>query len=135
MNLIDSYEKFCRAFKGTPDEVNSAELLLLLQDWIIRIIDRIDEGSSDYSLDSLIAENTDKSYLRYAKKDAVSRLIDDSYDAVRRISDRMRENIIRENVKMPVYKVREVNSYGLRWLGRRQGAPMREKIARGNAPI
>ena len=122
MNLIDSYEKFCRAFKGTPDEVNSAELLLLLQDWIIRIIDRIDEGSSDYSLDSLIAENTDKSYLRYAKKDAVSRLIDDSYDAVRRISDRMRENIIRENVKMPVYKVREVNSYGLNWLSRRPGA-------------
>ena len=67
MNLIDSYEKFCRAFKGTPDDVNNAELLLLLQDWIIRIIDRIDEGSSDYSLDSLISENSDKSYLRYAK--------------------------------------------------------------------
>ncbi|MDM8209623.1 DUF2357 domain-containing protein [Mediterraneibacter glycyrrhizinilyticus] len=135
MNLIDSYEKFCRAFKGTPDEVNSAELLLLLQDWIIRIIDRIDEGSSGYSLDSLIVENTDKSYLRYAKKDAVSRLIDDSYDAVRRISDRMRENIIRENVKMPVYKVREINSYGLNWLSRRPGATIKEKISSSNSSM
>ena len=135
MNLIDSYEKFCRAFKGTPEEVNNAELLLLLQDWIIRIIDRIDEGSTDYSLDSLISENTDKSYLRYAKKDAVSRLIDDSYDAVRRISDRMRENIIRENVKMPVYKVREVNSYGLNWLSRRPGTTIKEKISSSNSSM
>ena len=135
MNLIDSYEKFCRAFKGNPDEVNNAELLLLLQDWIIRIIDRIDEGSTDYSLDSLISENTDKSYLRYAKKDAVSRLIDDSYDAVRRISDRMRENIIRENVKMPVYKVREVNSYGLNWLSRRPGTTIKEKISSSNSSM
>lgn len=135
MNLIDSYEKYCRAFKGTPDEVNNAELLLLLQDWIIRIIDRIDEGSTDYSLDSLISENTDKSYLRYAKKDAVSRLIDDSYDAVRRISDRMRENIIRENVKMPVYKVREVNSYGLNWLSRRPGTTIKEKISSSNSSM
>lgn len=135
MNLIDSYEKFCRAFNGTPDEVNNAELLLLLQDWIIRIIDRIDEGSTDYSLDSLISENTDKSYLRYAKKDAVSRLIDDSYDAVRRISDRMRENIIRENVKIPVYKVREVNSYGLNWLSRRPGTTIKEKISSSNSSM
>ena len=135
MYLIDSYEKFCRAFKGTPEEVNNAELLLLLQDWIIRIIDRIDEGSTDYSLDSLISENTDKSYLGYAKKDAVSRLIDDSYDAVRRISDGMRENIIRENVKMPVYKVREVNSYGLNWLSRRPGTTIKEKISSSNSSM
>lgn len=135
MNLIDSYEKFCQAFKGSPDEANRAELLLLLQDWIIRIIDRIDEESSDYSFDSLIAENTDKSHLRYAKKDAVSRLVDESYDAVRRISDRMRENIIRENVKMPVYKVREVNSYGLNWLSRRPGATIKEKISSSNSSM
>lgn len=135
MNLIDSYEKFCQAFKGAPDEVNNAELLLLIQDWIIRIIDRIEEASTDYSLDSLISENTDKSYLRYAKKDAVSRLIDDSYDAVKRISDRMRENIIRENVKMPVYKVREVNSYGLNWLSRRPGTTIKEKISSSNSSI
>ena len=135
MNLIDSYEKFCRAFKGTPDDVNNAELLLLLQDWIIRIIDRIDEGSSDYSLDSLISENSDKSYLRYAKKDAVSRLIDDSYDAVRRISNKMRENIVRKNVKMPVYKVREVNSYGMNWLSRRPGTTIKEKISNSNSSM
>ena len=132
MKLIDNYEKFCKAFNGNADEIRRAELLLLLQDWIIRILDRIDDAGSDYSLDELVSENIDKSYLRFAKKDAVSRLIDDSYDAIRRISERMRESIIRENVKMPVYKVREINSYGLNWLSRRPGTTIKEKISSSN---
>lgn len=135
MNLIDSYEKFCKAFNGNPDEIKRAELLLFVQDWIVRIIDKIDEDSTDYSLDTLMIDNADKSYLRNAKKDEVSRLVDDSYDAVRRISENMRENIIRENVKMPVYKVREVNSYGLNWLSRRPGATIKEKISSSNSSM
>lgn len=135
MSFIDSYEKFCKAFNGNPDEVKRAELLLFIQDWIIRIIDQIDEDSSDYSFDALIMDNTDKSHLRYAKKDALSRLIDDSNDASRRISENMRENIIRENVKMPVYKVREVNSYGLNWLSRRPGSTIKEKISSANSSM
>lgn len=135
MNVIDSYEKFCKAFNGGPDEVKQAELLLFIQDWIVRILDKIDEEGPDYSLDALLAGNLDKSYLRNARKDAVSRLVDDSHDAVRRISENMRENIIRENVKMPVYKVREVNSYGLNWLSRRPGATIKEKISSANSSM
>lgn len=135
MNRIDSYEKFCKAFNGGPEEIKRAELLLFVQDWIVRILDKIDEESADYSLDALVIENADKSHLRNAKKDAVSRLVDDSCDAVRRIFENMRENIIRENVKMPVYKVREVNSYGLNWLSRRPGATIKEKISSANASM
>jgi hypothetical protein len=135
MNLIDSYEKFCKAFNGNSDEIKRAELLLFIQDWIVRIIDKFDEESTDYSLDALVIGNADKSHLRNAKKDAVSRLVDDSYNAVRRISENMRENIIRENVKMPVYKVREVNSYGLNWLSRRPGSTIKEKISSSNASM
>lgn len=135
MNLIDSYEKFCKAFNGNPEEIKRAELLLFVQDWIVRILDKIDKESTDYSLDALVIDNVDKSHLKNAKKDAVSRLVDDSCDAVRRISENMRENIIRENVKMPVYKVREVNSYGLNWLSRRPGATIKEKISSSNASM
>lgn len=135
MNPIDSYEKFCKAFKGNSEESKRAELLLFQQDWIVRIIDNIDEESMDYSLDKLLIENSNKLYLREAKKDALSRLVDDSFDAVRRISENMRENIIRENVKMPVYKVQEVNSYGLNWLSRRPGATIKEKISSSNSSM
>ena len=132
---IDSYKKFCKAFNGNSDESKRAELLLFVQNWIVRIIDNIDEESIDYSLDRLLIENSNKLYLREAKKDALSRLVDDSFDAVRRISESMRENIIRENVKMPVYKVREVNSYGLNWLSRRPGATIKEKISSSNSSM
>lgn len=135
MSVIDSYEKFCKAFKGNPDEVKRAELLLFIQDWIIRIIDKIDEDGADYSFDALIADNSDKAHLRSAKKDAVSRLVDDSDEASRRISENMRENIVRENVRMPVYKVREVNNYGLNWLSRRPGSTIKEKISSAHASI
>jgi hypothetical protein len=135
MIQIDSYEDFCKAFNGDSDDNKRAELLLFLRDWLIRIIDNIDEESVDYSLDMLLVENADKSYLREVKKDALSRLIDDSFDAIRRISESMRENIIRENVKLPVYKVREVNSYGLNWLSRRPGSTVKEKISSANSSM
>lgn len=130
-DCIDSYEKFCRAFNNPKNE-NRAKLLLMIQDWIIRIIDKIDAESSDYSLDTLKVHNSDKQVLCYQKKDAVSRLVDDTYDAIRRISENMRESIIRENVKLPVYKVREVNSYGLNWLSRRPGYTIKQKISSAN---
>ena len=47
----------------------------------------------------------------------------------------MRENIIRENIKMPVYKVKEINSYGLQWLSRRPGRTIREKISNSNSQM
>ena len=135
MKLIDSYEGFCKSFNGNPDEVKQAELLLFIRNWIIRISDRIDEESTSYSLDSLLLSNADKTYLRDTKKDVISRLVDDSRDAVRRIHENMRENIIRENVKLPAHKVREVNSYGLNWLSRRPGSTIKEKISNSNASM
>lgn len=135
MIQIDSYEGFCKAFNGDSDDNKRAELLLFLRDWLVRIIDNIDEESVDYSLDMLLIENSDKSYLREAKKDALSRVVDDSFEAIRRIAESMRENIIRENVKLPVYKVREVNSYGLNWLSRRPGSTIKEKISSANSSM
>ena len=37
--------------------------------------------------------------------------------------------IVRENVRLPVYKVREMNGYGLNWLSRQSGRTIREKIS------
>jgi len=135
MNKIDSYEKYCKAFKGNIDDKNKAKLLLFLQNWIIRLCHSMNEEETNYNLDSLLLWNAHRSNYEKAKKDALSRLIDDSKDVVRQISKNMREKILRENVKLPVYKVREVNSYGMNWLSRRPGRNIKEKISSSNASM
>lgn len=135
MNPIDSYEAFCKALNGNPDERKRAKLLLFIQDWMVRTMDDIDEESMDYSLDKFLIENAKKQNLSEIRKDVLSRLVDKSFTAVRRISENMRQNILRENVKMPVYKVREVNSHGLNWLSRRPGTTVRDKVSSSNGSI
>lgn len=133
MHQISSYEEFCNSFSGDTIISTEAELLLFMQDWIIRIEDKTDQESGYYCLDAFIVDNTDKSHYREVKKDVVSRLIENCIEAIRTIADNMRENIIRENVKLPVYKVKEINSYGLQWLSRRPGRTIREKISNSNS--
>ena len=135
MHQISSYEEFCNSFSDDIIISTEAELLLFMQDWIIRVEDKIDQESGDYCLDAFIVDNTDKSHYREVKKDVVSRLIENCTEAIRTIADNMRENIIRENVKMPVYKVKEINSYGLQWLSRRPGRTIREKISNSNSQM
>ena len=136
LDAINNYRSFCKAFQSSPEESRRAVLLLVIQDWIIRKIDKIDKENTDYTLDTLLVDNIDKSYLRAEKmKDVLSKLTDDSYDAIRRIAENMRENIIRENVKLPVHKVREINSYGLIWLSRRSGRTIKEKISSANSSM
>lgn len=135
MHQISSYEEFCNSFNADSIVSAEADLLLFMQDWFIRIEDKIDQESGDYCLDAFIVDNIDKSHYREVKKDVVSRLIENCIEAIRTISDNMRENIIRENIKMPVYKVKEINSYGLQWLSRRPGRTIREKISNSNSQM
>lgn len=132
MNYFESYENFCRGFKGSNEETDRANIILFVQNWIVRISDLIDDAV-DYNLDQLLIDNEDKSYLRYAKVDALSRILDDTFNAFVHISNNMREDIVRENVMMPVHKVREVNSHGLNWLSRRPGSTIKEKISGTNS--
>lgn len=135
MHQISSYEEFCNSFNADSVLSTEADLLLFMQDWFIRIEDKIDQETGDYCLDAFIVDNIDKSHYREAKKDVVSRLIENCIEAIRAIADNMRENIIRENIKMPVYKVKEINSYGLQWLSRRPGRTIREKISNSNSQM
>lgn len=123
---FENYEDFCKAFSGNGSLKTRAELLLFLQDWIIRLLD---DGGEYYSVNELLERNADKSSWRDARNDCVSKIVSDCDSAVRHIAAHMRENIIRENVKLPVYQVKEVNSYGLNWLSRRPGRTIKEKIS------
>lgn len=130
MKRINTYEQFCKAFESEDKELKEeAKLLLFIQNWIIRILDYLEEDSLDYSLNKLLDKNTVENIESFRLKDSLSNIVDDSVLAFRYLSENMREKIIRENVKMPVYKVREINSYGLNWLSRQSGKTIRQKIS------
>lgn len=128
---INNYEQYCKAFRKDNNEGTKAqaELLLFIQDWIINVIDSIEEDTMDYSLKKLLADNSDKTRRKESSKDALSSIIDDTQLAFRHLSDNLREKIVRENVQMPVYKVKEINSYGLNWLSRQSGRTIKQKIS------
>ena len=130
MRQIDNYEQFCKAFESDDLELKQeAKLLLFVQNWIIRILDHMEEDTLDYSLKKLIEQNADKMSNIHTLKDSLSSIVDDSDLAFRHLNENMREKIIRENVQMPVYKVREINSYGLNWLSRQSGRTIRQKVS------
>lgn len=130
MRQIDNYEQFCKAFECDDNELKKeARLLLFIQNWIIRILDYMEEDTLDYSLKKMVEQNADKMSNIHTLKDALSSIVDDSDLAFRHLNENMREKIIRENVQMPVYKVREINSYGLNWLSRQSGRTIRQKVS------
>jgi len=130
MRRIDNYEQFCKAFEGDDEELKKeAKLLLFIQNWIIRILDYMEEDTLDYSLKTLVEQNADKMSNIRVLKDALSSIVGDSDLAFRHLNENMREKIVRENVQMPIYKVKEINSYGLNWLSRQSGRTIRQKIS------
>lgn len=130
MRQIDNYEQFCKAFVSDDNELKEeAKLVLFVQNWIIRILNSMEEDTLDYSLKKMLEQNADKISNIYTFKDALSSIVADSDLAFRHLNENMREKIIRENVQMPVYKVRETNSYGLNWLSRQSGRTIRQKVS------
>lgn len=137
MRQFDNYEQFCMALSGEDEEQKkNAKLLLFIQNWIIRILDCVEEDTLDYSLKKMVDQKADRMSNKFTLKDALSSIVDNSDLAFRHLNENMREKIIRENVQMPVYKVREINSYGLNWLSRKSGRTIRQKVSSaGNSII
>ena len=114
MTEIESYEKYCKSYSDdTNYEAKSKALLMLyIQNWIVRLQSNTEKEYTDYSLSQFIEDNFSKKR-EDSKEDALSYIIDGAMDAFRIISKCMREKIIRENVMMPSYKVKEPNTKGL----------------------
>ena len=127
---IESYEKYCKSYSDdTNYEAKSKALLMLyIQNWIVRLQSNTEKEYTDYSLSQFIEDNFSKKR-EDSKEDALSYIIDGAMDAFRIISKSMREKIIRENVMMPSYKVKEINSQGLNWLSRQSGRNIKQKVS------
>lgn len=134
---IDSYEKFCNALSGSvsEEERRQADLISFLQDWMVTVADWVDAEDGSYGMDQFLEQLGDCPSGIVQRRDAVSRIIDRTDEAVRLITSNMRNKIIQENIILPVYKIRKVNSYGINWLSRRPGRTIKEKIANSNASM
>ena len=131
MKEIDSYEKYCMSFTDDTNSGAKADALLMLyiQNWIVKLQSNTKKEFTDYSLGQFIEDNFYKQRREPSKDDALSNIINESIDAFRIISKSMREKIIRENVIMPSYKVKEINSQGLNWLSRQSGRNIKQKVS------
>ena len=78
MEQIENYEQFCKAFNADDDKRKEAKLSLFIQNWIIRVLDYMEEDTLDYSLKKMIEQNADKSNIRNSVKDALSSIVDDT---------------------------------------------------------
>ena len=73
MRQIDNYEQFCKAFVSDDNELKEeAKLVLFVQNWIIRILNSMEEDTLDYSLKKMLEQNADKISNIYTFKDALS---------------------------------------------------------------
>lgn len=134
MKKFESYEEFCKAFRNETDAKESAILLLHLQNWLNTIFDNISEDDMDFGLDEFYTNKKRvPQKLQISKTDILSHISDYAEVAIKHIETNMREKIMRENVLMPIYKAKELNSYGINWLSRKPGRTIREKISGSNS--
>ena len=128
MKQIDSYEAFCRAFRGTSAEADRATVLLHLQNWLNEVADSLADDDMDFGLDEFYISRATPRHT-HIRTDILSHILNGVEEALKRIRSNMREKLVRENILMPVHKARELSSYGLNWLSRKPGNTIKEKLS------
>lgn len=134
---IDSYETLCKALESDPSsDLNTlANVILCLQSYMTSSYEWAQDSNWDFNLDQLLKSIVHDDTSTSEHKDVISKIIHDTHGAVRNISSNMRTKIIHEDVIQPVYKVRELNSNSIKWLSKRPGRTVKEKIANSNHSI
>ena len=118
MNIPD-FETFCKSFDKTP----AVRTVYFLRSWFITRQVSMQRGSKYTDFDELTSE------AEIVPCDYVSRIVDLTLEAFSHIVSSTHSEIIREDVMMPLYKVKEVDSYCINWLSRKSGRTIREKLA------
>ena len=127
---INNFDEYCRALAASGELFNRASLMRFLRGQMItlqsleNVRDEEKRGFVGLTEITLVKEE-------YAG-DELTRIAESTLDAVRHISGNFREKIIRENVLMPTYRAKEINSNGISWLSKRSGRTIREKLSSTN---
>lgn len=118
MNIPD-FETFCKSFAEIP----AVRTVYFLRSWFITHQGSMQRGSKYTDFDELTSE------AEIVPCDYVSRIVDLTLESFSHIVSSAHSEIIREDVMMPLYKVKEVDSYCINWLSRKSGRTIREKLA------
>ena len=130
MTPINNFDEYCRALATSGEKFNRASLMRFLrgQMIILQSLENVrDEEKRGFVGLTEITNVKDE----YAG-DELTRIAESTLDAVRHISGGFRKKIIRENVLMPTYRAKEINSNGISWLSKRSGRTIREKLSSTN---
>lgn len=128
--MINNFDEYCLALSAGGELFERARLIKFLREQMItlRNLEPVrDEEKRDFVGLTEIINNEN-----FFKGDELTRIAETTLDAVRHISKNFREKIIRENILMPTYRAKEINSAGLNWLSKRAGRTIREKLSSTN---
>lgn len=130
MISINSYEDYCKSFKSKDSTYKArGELLHYVRSWFNSRVGESIESRSYTSLDDLTC-CLDETKLN---NDGLSKIVNRTFNAFQHLVKNMHEKIVRENVLLPIHKVREINNYGINWLSKRNGRTVREKLSGSNS--
>lgn len=116
----ENYADYCAALHNGNENVR---LMYAVRSWFFALQEKLEQENSELLVTGLCLPETVS-----LEQDAFSALLARCQRALENILEQPHEKIVRENVMMPVHKVRELDSSGISWLERRPGRTMREKV-------
>ena len=116
---VPDFESFCKSFA----KESALQTVYYLRSWFITHQAHMQEGSGFTDFDELTSS------VEISHCDYVSRIVDLTIEAFVHIVSSTHSEIIREDVMMPLHKMKEVDSYCINWLSRQSGRTIREKLA------
>jgi hypothetical protein len=133
MNDFKSYSDYCNGFGSDNEEEKTRSLLLLcVRDGLLKVVEFDKLSGEALPLGIVdVAQKASKCKFTVSDNDALTHIVKDFQDAFKHISNNMHEKIIRENIIMPVSKVREINTTGINWLSKKPGETIRQKLSNG----
>lgn len=124
MQQIATYEDYCKAIGDSREGGHKRAMLMLhLRSWFDSKYNADKDEITYIDLDSLVAK------IPFTFKDLLSKICSDTRLAYSNISRDPREKILRDNIMMPVGRVREIDSKGMLWLSKKPGRNIREKLS------
>ena len=127
MTAIKNFDEYCRALSASGELFERASLMRFLrgQMIVLQSLEDVRDEEKRGFVGLTEITNVEKDFAG----DELTRIAESTIDAVRHISGGFREKIIRENVLMPTYRAKEINSSGISWLSKRSGRTIREKLS------
>lgn len=132
MLYFSNYEEYCKSFSyKNKEQEEVAVMLLCIKNYLLNILefDNTVGTSVPFGFLEFIEKATIQSDFSEADKDELSHIILEFQSSFTYLIKNMHEKIVKENVVMPISKVRKINSESIKWLSKKSGKTIKEKVS------